>query len=476
MMRVTNAMIANNFRKSVQRATEALVKYQERVSSGLFVRRPSDDPARANRILSIRTAISKNEQYIFNADNAGALLDATSSVYGEVTEILNRAHELAHNALTASTNPEDLTFFATETEQLIESVMGSGNSEFADSYLFAGNRTDRKPFSANRARGVTVTLSGPVLEDSDYVIISMEDWNNSGLSAIMPELIGEEVSLENPDGQNVEGKIIKINANREENVVRVYLSELDPEFNLSEDAVISTRDLSVNILSSYVNRDRIEEYILMNIDDVRRMRLSADDGILIKDNDREIHAVVDKIGEPDGATGEVKVYLEGIDKDTVISPNASVFKSHTQKEGKILSVEYRGDSGLHSERVSKDVYITTNTPGDVVYERIFDQLIRLRDAFESGSSEEINLLFEGLEDSITHIANLQTEVGVKLKRVDTIRSRLKDENTSLSAFLEKIEQVNITDAITDFRMQENVLNATLASGARVLTPTLFNFM
>lgn len=387
-MRVTNSMIAENFRKSIQRTTASLAKYQKQVSTGLLVGEPSDDPAGTNRILSIRTAISKNEQYVSNANNAKSLLDASSGVYDEVTEILNRAHGLAHNALSDATNKEDLTFFATEVEQLIESVVDSGNTDFAGTYLFAGNKTAQAPFVASRSGNITKTATAPIRE-----------------------------------------------------------------FNNEDDS------------------------ILMNIDDVRSIRLESNKGIVIKDNGNEIDAVVDNIGTPDGASGEVKVYLGGIGEDVVISPNAKVFNSYIEQEGgDILSVDYRGDSGLHSERVSKNVYITTNTPGDAVFERIFDQLTRLKDAFESGATDEIDILFRGLEDSITHIANLQTEVGVKIDRVDNIVDRLKDANTSLSAFSAKIEEVDMTDAMTDFRMQENVLNAALASGARVLQVTLFNYL
>lgn len=475
-MRVTNLMIANKFRKSVQRATEDLAKYQKRVSSGLFAHKPSDDPARANRILSIRTSISKNEQYVFNSDNSEALLDATSSVYDEVAEILMRARELAHHALTDSTNTEDFIFFATETEQLIESVVGSGNAEFAGVYLFAGNETDRTPFVVNRAENVTKTLTAPILEDHDYVTINTNDYNE--LIAVTPELKGEEVTLTNPDGQSLTGTVLNDPvANPENNVVRIDIELESPDFDLSDNATISVNGNEVGVVSSYVNRDYMDNYILMNIDNVRRARLEADDAILIKDSGQDINATVDKIGEPDGATGEVKVYLRDLAEDTVISSNATVFNSYTEdNDSKILSIDYRGDSGLHSERISKDVYITANTPGDEVYERILDQLLRLRDAFDFGSTDEIDVLYQGLEDSITHIANLQTEVGVKMQRLDTARNRLKDQNVSLSAFLEKVEQVNITDAIVDFQMQENVLNATLASGARVLTPTLFNFI
>jgi len=465
-MRITNSMIANNFRKSVQRATKDLSKYQQRVSSGLFANKPSDDPARANRILSIRTSISKNEQYIFNSDNSEALLGAASGVYDEVTEILTRAHELAHTALSGSTDKDSLQFFATEVEQLIESVVGSGNAEFAGTYLFAGNETDRPPFVMNRAESVTEVNVAEVLEDHDYITIG----ENTDFS------VGDEVSIENANGEDATAVITKIDENPEENVVKIYLSELDPEFIVSEDSTILKDNISEGIISSYVNRDHLDGYLLMNIDDIRRIKLEADETILIRDNNQEIRAIVDEIGEPDVATGEVRVYLKGIEPDMTISSNATVVHSHTEERGKILSVDYRGDSGLHSERVGKDIYITTNTPGDLVYERIFEQLINLRDAFESGATEEIDVLYQGIQDSIMHIANLQTEVGVKMQRVDTTRNRLKDMNASLSIFLEKIEQVDITDAITDLTMQENVLNATLSSGARVLTPTLFNYM
>ena len=53
MARVTSAGQADNLKRKINTALENLEKAQMRVSTGLRIQKPSDDPALANKILDI---------------------------------------------------------------------------------------------------------------------------------------------------------------------------------------------------------------------------------------------------------------------------------------------------------------------------------------------------------------------------------------------------------------------------------------
>ena len=93
------------------------------------------------------------------------------------------------------------------------------------------------------------------------------------------------------------------------------------------------------------------------------------------------------------------------------------------------------------------------------------------------SRVETNTLFVGMKIVFDpSLTILQTQVGGKLNRADTLRNRLSDKNLALEQFLETVEQVDYSDAVVEYQIQLNMLTAMLQTGARTMSPSLFNFM
>ena len=69
MARVTSAGQAENLKRKINTALENLEKAQMRVSSGLRIQKPSDDPAGLRDAFSLRTSIARSNQFVRNVDN-----------------------------------------------------------------------------------------------------------------------------------------------------------------------------------------------------------------------------------------------------------------------------------------------------------------------------------------------------------------------------------------------------------------------
>ena len=103
-------------------------------------------------------------------------------------------------------------------------------------------------------------------------------------------------------------------------------------------------------------------------------------------------------------------------------------------------------------------------------------MVDLQSAVSGRGKGAIEELSRALDSSIEHVTILQTQLGGKLNRADTLRNRLGDKKLALEQFLETVEQIDYSDAVVEYQIQLNLLTAMLQTGARTMSPSLFNFM
>ncbi|HHJ12813.1 MAG TPA: flagellar hook-associated protein 3 [Gammaproteobacteria bacterium] len=143
----------NLFRQGVDgmlRAQEDLFRTQQQLSSGKRVNRPSDDPAAAARLVGLSDQLDVNRQYQRNIDAARARLELEDSTLAVVVDNLQRARELAVQALNDTNGAEDRAYIAQEVRQILDEVLGLANrTDASGDYLFGGFETQVPPFSDN---------------------------------------------------------------------------------------------------------------------------------------------------------------------------------------------------------------------------------------------------------------------------------------------------------------------------------------
>lgn len=136
-MRVTNQMVVT---EGVRRLSSRLNEYeqaQSRLATGKDVRKPSDDPAAANRGLSLRAAERSRVQEARNAEDALSWLNVTDSQLQEGMNTLHRARELTVRASNAM-GPSEREAIAKEVEALRDELMEIANAKLRGNHLFAG--------------------------------------------------------------------------------------------------------------------------------------------------------------------------------------------------------------------------------------------------------------------------------------------------------------------------------------------------
>ncbi len=75
-----------------------LLKVQQQLSTGDKLNLPSDDPAAAMGIESLKRQISQNANYSSNLDFLTGFMSQADSTLGSVTDLINQAQSIASSA------------------------------------------------------------------------------------------------------------------------------------------------------------------------------------------------------------------------------------------------------------------------------------------------------------------------------------------------------------------------------------------
>jgi flagellar hook-associated protein 3 FlgL len=146
-MRVTANTSSENALFYIQQGRAKLDRLQELISSGQNVNRPSDDPIASNLILGIADKIKTGDQYKSNIDKTQILMQVTNTALQGMSDTLKLAKDLASSLVNGSSDPNTLTNAVTQLQALKQQMIDMGNTQFNDSYIFAGADNTTPPFS-----------------------------------------------------------------------------------------------------------------------------------------------------------------------------------------------------------------------------------------------------------------------------------------------------------------------------------------
>lgn len=144
--RVTQSMLNQNMLFNLQRSNSAMAKYQEQLSTGKKITKPSDDPVVAVRSMYFRSSLNEIDQYKRNAEDGLSWMTSTDEALDEVISVLHRVRELTVQGLNGTNGGNDRKAIAEEINQLKEHLGEIANTQMAGRYLFAGTDVKNPPY------------------------------------------------------------------------------------------------------------------------------------------------------------------------------------------------------------------------------------------------------------------------------------------------------------------------------------------
>ena len=107
---------------------------------------------------------------------------------------------------------------------------------------------------------------------------------------------------------------------------------------------------------------------------------------------------------------------------------------------------------------------------------IFTVITNLSTALQTNDSAGISAALSALDAHQDNISALRGEGAAKINRLELTKSRFEAQKIATGDQLSRIEDVDMAEAITNLTMRESVYKAALATGARVIQPSLVDFL
>ncbi len=162
-MRVTNQSTYEAIKYHLAQRADDLVKANEIVASGKRINKLSDDPIGLVQVLSLRESLANIEQLGRNVSTAKNWLDGGETAIGSVKEIITDMKTLAIQMANGTLGANERAGAAAQVEDALEEIVSLANTQVNGQYIFAGTKTDTKPFEIVRdgsGNPTGVTYSG----------------------------------------------------------------------------------------------------------------------------------------------------------------------------------------------------------------------------------------------------------------------------------------------------------------------------
>ncbi|NLM74457.1 MAG: flagellar hook-associated protein FlgL [Clostridiaceae bacterium] len=104
---------------------------------------------------------------------------------------------------------------------------------------------------------------------------------------------------------------------------------------------------------------------------------------------------------------------------------------------------------------------------------VFDRVIA---AMGSDNKDELSNLLGELDSQMNNLLRVRAGLGARMNRVELTANRLDDDYISFTSLMSKNEDVDMAEAIMNLQNEMNVYQASLATGARVIQPSLVDFL
>jgi flagellar hook-associated protein 3 FlgL len=151
--RITNLMTQRGVLSDLTDVANRLSETQRKMSSGKDITKPSDDPFRANRAMTIRSDLEGIAQYKRNIGEAQGWQGATDTALSNVADITQRVRELVVQGSNDTIGPTERQAIASEIDQLTDALKQEANSQYGGRYIFAGTADQTKPYANNGPDG-----------------------------------------------------------------------------------------------------------------------------------------------------------------------------------------------------------------------------------------------------------------------------------------------------------------------------------
>ena len=417
MKRISTYMPSNDMQYHLRLREWQMNQLNNKMGSQTRIQNLRDDPLAAARSVRYQSMIMRMRQYTDNVETVRGRNAQVEGYLNEAVDVLQRVRELAIQGSNGVYLKEELAYMGEEVDKLLHELVQIGNAQAGDgTTLFSGFRTHKDPFRVNMGRMETVER-----------IISVDYVGNTGRN---PAEISEGAKTE----VNMPGNYVFWAENE-----NIYSSVDATTYQVQADSFIEIDGVSIEL----------------------------------KEGDN-VYAIISKINS---SAAPIKADLDPVKnslyfKTTV--PHQLWLKDGSSEAGGTGTVLQ--DLGIIKQGENTP---PENVSGSALYfgSSIFDILINLRDRLFEGDSEQIGGAGLGsIDNALNNVSTHRSELGAKDRRLELAYSRLNYETPVLMELNSNEIDLDISEAITEFKMLEYTHQAILNTTARIMKPSLLDYL
>ncbi len=519
--RISNPMLVNTAMRNLQTSLRQLQETQEVLSTGLAIRRPSDDPLGAATALRLRGEIAEMNRYVTNIDRAESFITATEGALGTINDILIDLRGVTVSEANDVGNAESRAGAAEQVNAMIEQLVQTANSDFGGLYLFAGHETRTAPFfrdadgvdywgdsglryqeigpgnviSTNMPGNMTfAAYSGQVIGDADLdpdisagpaydtpLALLNEGRGVQAGSIVITDGTGASATIDLSGATTIGEVITAINSTAGINVTASInpdgtgLLIDDNTINPSQPLTIAEDPLAIPATTTAANLGILgsDMAILMGSDLDPMMDESTPLALLN--------------GGSGVSPGTIRITNDTLTASVDLSAATTVGDVIDAIEGAGVAVDAAVDSAgqrLIITSQNGDTPIIIVSEGDAITAEdlglfapgLFETALEVREALLNNDPERLTQLIEDVDNISSQIISARAECGERLTQTGYAQSRLQDLVLSFDSLRAQTEEADLTEFATKLVNYETIYQAALATTVQVIQPSLFNFL
>jgi flagellar hook-associated protein 3 FlgL len=186
----------------------------------------------------------------------------------------------------------------------------------------------------------------------------------------------------------------------------------------------------------------------------------------------EIDQMLEAVLRISNTNREGEFIFSGTDKDT------QPFEAIRDEKGEIIGIEFKGNNEEREINIGLGEQVAKNIGGGITFQNpggdVFESLKNLRDNLRSGESlmMDIGDIRKALNFSLDQV----TELNTRFQVLELARERLESSQTINRNLLSLTEDADLAQLLVDLTNHQNILQASLAVGGRIIPPTLLQFI
>ncbi|MEI2283219.1 flagellar hook-associated protein FlgL [Paenibacillus polysaccharolyticus] len=140
------------------------------------------------------------------------------------------------------------------------------------------------------------------------------------------------------------------------------------------------------------------------------------------------------------------------------------------------------DQGKINYIVGESVQLPINVNGNEVFgfstegDHLFTTVDNIINALASGDTKELSNQLDNIDSRTNKMLAIRAEIGAKTNRIDLMAGRLSDLEINLTDMQAKVEDADVAEVMMKAKIQENIYNASLSTGAKIISPSLVDFL